>query len=76
MTEKLNGYKIEVKPTDQHTLMPYVRQIRVVPLTAQWDVIGNGSFVIHLERQRIPNRWVRFWTKVFFTSKWQLPEDN
>ena len=43
---------------------------------AQWDVIGNGSLVIFLERRRIPNRWVRFWTRVFFTSKWQLPEDN
>ena len=44
---------------------------------AHWDVIGNGSVMIHFyERQRIPNRWVRFWTRVFFTSKWQLPEDN
>ena len=75
MTEELNGYKIEVKPTEQKTFKSYACEIQIEP-AAQWDVIGTGSFVVHLERQRIPNRWVRFWTKVFFTSKWQLPEDN
>ncbi len=73
MTEKINGYEIEL--TDQSTLMPWTYQGQLEPV-AQWDVIGNGCLVFHLERQRIPNRWVRFWTKVFFTSKWQLPEDN
>lgn len=72
MTEKINGYKFEL--TDQSTIMPASLYIETV---AQWDVIGTGCFMIHFhERQRIPNRWVRFWTKVFFSSKWQLPEDN
>ncbi len=73
MTKQINGYETEL--TDQSTLMHWTYQGQLEPV-AQWDVTGNGSIVIHLERQRIPNRWVRFWTKVFFTSKWQLPEDN
>ena len=53
----------------------YKAQFELEPV-AEWDVIGTGGLIICLERQQIPNRWVRFWTKVFFTSKWQLPEDN
>ena len=76
MSEEINDYTIQFDPTDQKTLMPWAGPIQIETV-AQWDVIGNGSIMIHFhERQRIPNRWVRFWTKVFFTSKWQLPEDN
>ncbi len=74
MTEKINGYEIE--PTDQSTLLPWTYQCQLEPV-AQWDVIGTGGFMIHFhERHRIPNRWVRFWTKVFFNSKWTVMEDN
>jgi len=39
----------------------------------EWDLFGNRSIKISFyEPQRIPNRWIRFWTKVFFNSKWEL----
>jgi len=37
------------------------------------DFFGEGQFCIHFtEKNLIPNRWVRFWTRVFFNSKWEF----
>ena len=41
------------------------------------DLFGNGSMVINYHDDGcFPNRWIRFWTKVFFNSKWTLIDDN
>ena len=63
--------------TDHPLTEAYIKEVVQSDPVAHWDLIGNGSVVIYFdERRRIPNRWVRFWTKVFLNSKWQLPEDN
>jgi len=40
------------------------------------DFFGGGQFCIHFtENNLIPNRWIRFWTRVFFNSKWEFLND-
>jgi len=47
----------------------------VRPVKATLDLFGNQSVTIdYYSYMPIPNRWVRFWTKVFFNSKWTLNE--
>ena len=44
---------------------------------ATCDLFGNDGMVIRFhQNSRIPNRWIRFWSKVFFNSKWTLIDDN
>jgi hypothetical protein len=44
------------------------------------DLFGQGQMVISfLDIESnilpIPNRWIRFWTRVFFNSKWEFVND-
>ena len=40
---------------------------------ATCDLFGTRAMVIEFQKDDcIPNRWIRFWTKVFFNSKWTL----
>ena len=44
------------------------------------DLFGQGQMVISfwdIEANilPIPNRWIRFWTRVFFNSKWNFEND-
>lgn len=44
---------------------------------ATCDLFGNGGLMINFQGDSpIPNRWIRFWAKVFLNSKWTLMEDN
>ena len=41
------------------------------------DLFGQGQLVISfgdtgVKTFPVPNRWIRFWTRVFFNSKWEL----
>ena len=41
------------------------------------DLFGQGQMVISFydiesNTLPIPNRWIRFWTRVFFNSKWKF----
>ncbi len=43
------------------------------------DLFGQGQLVISFldtetKALPIPNRWVRFWTRVFFNSKWTFED--
>jgi hypothetical protein len=43
------------------------------------DLFGQGQMVISFYDigpgvRPIPNRWIRFWTRVFFNSKWIFKE--
>ena len=41
------------------------------------DLFGNDAVVINYQEDRyFPNRWIRFWSKVFFNSKWTIMDDN
>ena len=44
------------------------------------DLFGQGQMVISFYDVEenilpIPNRWIRFWTRVFFNSKWNFEND-
>ena len=48
----------------------------IVKYICTCDFFGGGQFCIHFtEKNIIPNRWVRFWTRVFFNSKWEFVDD-
>ena len=41
----------------------------------EFDMFGQKQLVISFHRSNsfpVPNRWIRFWTKVFFNSKWDF----
>ena len=43
------------------------------------DLFGQGQMVISFwdteaKTLPIPNRWIRFWTRVFFNSKWNFED--
>ena len=43
------------------------------------DLFGQKQMVISFHRTDgfpIPNRWIRFWTRVFFNSKWDFKKDT
>ena len=39
---------------------------------SDWEVKlwGNDSFIMRPAYGDEPNRWIRFWMKIFFNSKW------
>ena len=44
------------------------------------DIFGEGQILITFTDvgygvRPIPNRWIRFWTRVFFNSKWNFVND-
>jgi hypothetical protein len=42
------------------------------------DLFGQGQMVISFydaQSSPVPNRWIRFWTRVFFNSKWNFEND-
>jgi len=44
------------------------------------DLFGQGQIVISFYETSsttlpVPNRWIRFWTRVFFNSKWNFKND-
>jgi len=48
----------------------------IVKYICTCDFFGGGQFCIHFtEKNIIPNRWIRFWTRVFFNSKWEFLND-
>ncbi len=48
---------------------------RLLLVLKEFDMFGQKQLVISFHRSDnfpIPNRWIRFWTKVFFNSKWDF----
>ena len=42
------------------------------------DLFGQGQMIISFYESQyspVPNRWIRFWTRVFFNSKWNFKND-
>jgi hypothetical protein len=43
------------------------------------DLFGQGQLVVSFldteaKTRPIPNRWIRFWTRIFFNSKWTFED--
>ena len=61
------------KATASQPIQPTEYKLLPLKEKATLDLFGNGSILIHFyENNRIPNRWIRFWLKVFLNSKWTL----
>ena len=64
---------------------PYIKnwgaaQIHQPKIICKCDLFGQGQMVISFYDIEsnilpIPNRWIRFWTRVFFNSKWNFEND-
>ena len=42
--------------------------------TGTCDLFGGNQIVVNV--MTWPNRWVRFWSKVFFNSKWTINKED
>lgn len=52
-------------------------QVHQPKIICHCDLFGQGQMVISFydiesNTLPIPNRWIRFWTRVFFNSKWEF----
>ena len=74
MTDRvdLTDLKWHINPSDSQ---PF--ELNSLQIKGTLDLFGNGSLVINYHDDGcFPNRWIRFWSKVFFNSKWTLMDDN
>jgi hypothetical protein len=54
-------------------------KIKQPEVICRCDLFGQGQVVISFwdtetKTLPIPNRWIRFWTRVFFNSKWTFED--
>jgi hypothetical protein len=65
-----------VKLSGDNLPYPYTTMtIHQPEVICECDLFGQRQMVISFHRSDnfpIPNRWIRFWTKVFFNSKWKF----
>ena len=55
-----------------------VTTIRNPKVICRCDLFGQEQLVISftdIHPNRVPNRWIRFWTRVFFNTKWHFEND-
>lgn len=73
LIDAISEYKTwYLDPSDTQRLL-----IKPLRTKATCDLFGNSELMIDFRGDNcIPNRWIRFWTKVFFNSKWTVMEDN
>ena len=65
------------KATASQPIQPTEYKLLPLKEKATLDLFGNQSITIdYYSYMRIPNCWIRFWTKVFFNSKWTLNEQT
>jgi hypothetical protein len=55
-------------------------QIHQPKVVCTCDLFGQGQMVVSFYENSsitlpVPNRWIRFWTRVFFNSKWNFEND-
>jgi len=65
-----------VKPLGDNLPYPYNASYFNQPeVICKCDLFGQEQLVISFYKSDnfpIPNRWIRFWTRVFFNSKWNF----
>ena len=74
MTDRvdLTDLKWHIDPSDSQPI-----EFIDLKTKATLDLFGTGLMVINYQDVKyFPNRWIRFWSKVFFNSKWTLMDDN
>ena len=78
-----------IKPSGDNIPYPYTTSYIHNPYTGSYihnpevickcDLFGQEQLVISFykgDNFPIPNRWIRFWTRVFFNSKWNFKKDT
>ena len=61
-------FKWHLDPSDTQKF-----SIKPLQIKATCDLFGTGAMLIEFREDiRIPNRWIRFWSTVFFNSKWTI----
>jgi len=80
---------IQAKKDGVMDATPYIKnwgaaQIHQPKTICKCDLFGQGQMVISFYETssttlpvpgNVPNRWIRFWTRVFFNSKWEFVND-
>ena len=75
---------IQAKKDGVMDATPYIEnwgvKIHQPKIICRCDLFGQGQMVISFYDVEenilpIPNRWIRFWTRVFFNSKWNFEND-
>jgi hypothetical protein len=65
-----------VKPLEDNLPYPYNASYCLPKeVICECDMYGQQQLVISFYKSddfAIPNRWIRFWTRVFFNSKWNF----
>jgi hypothetical protein len=65
-----------IKPSGDNLPYPYTSSyIHNPEVICECDLFGQKQVVISFHKSdsfSVPNRWIRFWTKVFFNSKWDF----
>ena len=65
-----------VKPSGDNLPYPYnASYVNTPEVICKCDLFGQEQLVISFYKSdnfHIPNRWIRFWTRVFFNSKWDF----
>jgi len=62
------------------TTLDFAAQLHQPKVICTCDLFGQGQVVIIFEDVSynvcpVPNRWIRFWTRVFFNTKWNFEND-
>jgi hypothetical protein len=67
---------LKIGPSGDNLPYPYTSIIGNQPeVICECDLFGQKQMVISFYKDSkfpIPNRWIRFWTRVFFNSKWNF----
>jgi hypothetical protein len=65
-----------IKPLEDNLPYPYTTSyIHQPEVICECDLFGQKQMVISFYKDSkfpIPNRWIRFWTRVFFNTKWNF----
>jgi hypothetical protein len=80
--EQVNeGLRNAMKQAKEDGLFDWGVKIHQPKVICRCDLFGQGQMVISFYDIEsnilpIPNRWIRFWTRVFFNSKWEFENDT
>jgi hypothetical protein len=80
--EQVNeGLSNAMKQAKEDGLFDWGVKIHQPKVICRCDLFGQGQMVISFYDIEsnilpIPNRWIRFWTRVFFNSKWEFENDT
>ena len=73
-----DGLRDAMKQAKEDGVFDWRATIQQPKIICRCDLFGQGQMVISFydaQSSPVPNRWIRFWTRVFFNSKWNFEND-